>query len=465
MPERYKETIARLSFLDTQMGLDGCGGDGEFYLDVVRTYLEENIMAELGELYLKGDWRNYRIKVHGLKSSSLYIGAVEMSERAKRLEQAAKTNDTAYLGRQHYRFVHEYQVLLQRLDGALNATGRGSEVMRRFVVLVVDDDGVNRAYVQDILGKEYVVLTASRASEALAILLKRVPDLILLDVYMPGMDGFQMLEKLRGEMGLDVPVVMMTIDRNEDTERRGFEAGAMDFISKPMRPKVLLARIARLIELDQLRRYVEQEVRQRTSEDSARRSEAEGVNVELVQVLVKAIEAKSKLLQGQSQRVAELAVLVGRELGLEENVLQRLRLSALLHDIGMLSVPEQVLEKRGNLTEEEYAQVKAHAAAGAEMLACVPGWEDICAGVRSHHENYDGEGYPDGLMASEVPEFARIIGVCDAFAAMTSARPYRAPLTHKEAAAEIAMGMGSRFDLLAAQALLDLADEGRLEKL
>ena len=462
MPDMLKEKLARLSFLDTAKGLEGCAGDEEFYLDIVRTYLEENILGELGELYLKADWRNYRIKVHGLKSSSLYIGAVEISERAKRLELAAKANDTSFLSRQHYRFTHEYQVLLQRIDSALNNAGNGVELMRRFVVLVVDDDALNRKYVTDLLSKEYVVLTASRASEALALLFKRVPDLILLDVYMPGMDGFQMLEKIRSEMGLDVPVMMMTVDRDEETERRGFESGAEDFISKPLRPKVLMARLARLIELDQLRRYMEQEVRQRTQRDSARRNEAEGVNVELIGVLVKAIEAKVKLLQGQSARVAQLSWLVGKELGLETEQLQRLQLAALLHDIGMLTVPAHILTKQCRLTEEEYAQVKNHAAAGAELLSGVHGWEDICAGVRSHHECYDGSGYPQHLSGSDIPQFASIIGVCDAYAAMTAARPYREAMSMTEATAEIAKGMGMHFDLLAAQALLDLAEDGQL---
>ncbi len=456
------------SFLDIEKGMRYCGGDKELYADMVRTFRSESKLNEIEEFYGTKDLKNYRILVHAVKSTALSIGAVNLSEQAKALEHAAKTNDEKYLEENHRHFMESYKEMTQKIGAALNGEktdeNTAAEIHEETVphILVVDDDPMNLKVAQKLICQKYVVDTAASGKEAMEILLSngKQIDLILLDIHMPDEDGFDVIKKLKADNKLkNIPVIFLTADDDQNAETKGFKAGAMDFIRKPFIPDIMLQRIGRILELHRLQTDLAKEVKRQTKYAQERQERMERLSRETVLSLAKAVEAKDKYTNGHSERVAYYARLIAEKAGMSEADQNDIYFVGLLHDIGKIGVPDTVINKTSKLTDEEFALIKGHPIIGAKILKDITEMPGIEKGARWHHERYDGKGYPDGIKGEEIPEFSRIICVADAYDAMTSTRSYRDILPQEKVRAEIVKGRGTQFDPQFADIMIQLIDQ------
>ena len=324
-------------------------------------------------------------------------------------------------------------------------------------VVVVDDDVINLKIAERVLTRENIEVTSlGSGRELLGFLQENKPDLILLDVKMPEMDGFETLEKIKnGAMAYkDIPVIFLTADDSQETEIRGLKLGAIDFIRKPFVPEVLTMRVRNIIELTRLQYHLTQEVAKKSTENSM-------LFIHVVRALAEAIDAKDTYTHGHSSRVARYAREIAERYGYSDEAVSDVYMMGLVHDVGKIGVPDAVINKPGRLTEEEYAQIKVHPVMGAKILEAIQEMPSLSIGARWHHERFDGNGYPDGLIGTDIPEEARIIAVADAYDAMTSQRSYRDALPQEAVRAEIEKGSGSQFDPRFARIMLDIIDEDR----
>lgn len=322
-------------------------------------------------------------------------------------------------------------------------------------VVVVDDDVTNLKMAGLILSRQHMRVTALKSGRALLEYIKdNNPDLILLDIRMPEMDGFETLRRLRQEMmpGQEIPVIFLTSDDNSEAETKGLELGAMDFIRKPFVPEVLILRVKHIIELVRLQKNLAEEVEIKTQEN-------ENLSMRVVQTLAEAIDAKDTYTNGHSGRVAEYAYEIARRFGYSRKQQDEIYMAGLLHDVGKIGVPDSVINKPGKLTDEEYTQIKIHPVLGDRILRRIHERPILAVVARWHHERYDGTGYPDALSGAEIPEEARIIAVADAYDAMTSRRSYRSILPQEVVRQEIEKGKGTQFDPVFADLMLEIIAE------
>ncbi len=330
-------------------------------------------------------------------------------------------------------------------------------------IVVVDDDMANLKMAGHILSKNNMRVSALKSGETLLEFMKdNRPDLVLLDVMMPGMDGFETLKRLREqerETGVsdglgEVPVIFLTADENEESETMGLKLGAMDFIKKPFVPDVLVLRVRHIIDLVRLQMDLETEVAKKTREN-------ERLSLHVVQTLAEAIDAKDTYTNGHSGRVAEYSRMLAARHGYSEKQLNEIYMMGLLHDVGKIGVPDAVINKPAHLDEEEFERIKAHPVMGARILKKITEMPALATGARWHHERYDGKGYPDGLKGEDIPEEARIIAVADSYDAMTSNRSYRRAMDQATVRAEIVKGKGTQFDPHFADLMIQMIDEDK----
>ena len=322
-------------------------------------------------------------------------------------------------------------------------------------VVIVDDDTVNLQRAGHILSQNGIRATALTSGQALLDFMKENhPNLILLDYQMPDMDGFETLRKLRSQEGEvdEVPVIFLTGDDDEETEVRGLQLGAMDFIKKPFTPEVLLLRVRHSIELIRLQTNLSHAVDKKTEEN-------EKLFIHVVQSLATAIDAKDTYTNGHSTRVATYSREIGKRYGYSTKQQSDLYIMGLLHDVGKIGIPDAVINKPGKLTEEEFNTIKGHPVMGARILESIQEMPSLATGARWHHERYGGHGYPDGLVGEAIPEEARIIAVADAYDAMSSRRSYRDVLSQEQVRSEIENGSGTQFDPKFADIMLQMIDE------
>ena len=330
------------------------------------------------------------------------------------------------------------------------------------LIMVVDDDEINTKAVVNMLQDDFSVVSANSAKQALDELENSRPDLILLDVHMPEIDGHKFLSMLKtNEKFADIPVIFLTSDESLNTEIRGFNEGAIDFIKKPLRKVVAIPRIKRIVELSHLQKHLKDEVAKQTDVAEKRREKVERLSMQMVQALANTIDAKDAYTNGHSTRVAKYSMMLAKRMGYENEKLERLYYAALLHDIGKIGVPREIINKTSRLTDEEYEIIKTHPGIGATILNEVSEIPDIVVGARWHHERYDGKGYPDRLNGTEIPELARIIGVADAYDAMTSKRSYRDVLSQEIVISELIKGKGTQFDPDIADVMLEIIKEDK----
>lgn len=325
-------------------------------------------------------------------------------------------------------------------------------------ILVVDDDRVNLVMAQNLLRTEYKVIGVNSGKQAFKFLEKYTPELILLDILMPEMDGFEVMKLLQeNDEWKNIPVIFLTADRKTDTESKCFEMGAYDFITKPFEPTVMLNRVRRTIELDGYRKDLQKRLEEKTRE-------VELVTIESITTVANTIDAKDDYTKGHSIRVAYYAEALARKIGWSEEDVQNIHYVALLHDIGKIGVPDSVLNKPFKLTNVEFELIKNHTVMGGEILKDIKMFPKVDIGAKYHHERYDGKGYPNGLKGEEIPLVARIIGIVDSYDAMASNRVYRKRLQDEIVKEELIRGRGTQFDPYLVDQFMELLEEGELQK-
>jgi putative two-component system response regulator len=283
-------------------------------------------------------------------------------------------------------------------------------------VLVIDDEPAHASLLERLLTKEgYAVETAGDADAAIVAIARRNPDVILLDVVLPKGDGFTLCRRLKIDSATRlIPVIMVTALTDRESRIKGRQAGADDFLTKPVDAEELLVRVQSLA---RVKRYTD-------DLDSA---------ASIIMALAVMIEARDGYLEGRCHRIANNATAIGRAIGLGAVDLQTLHRGGLLHDVGMLAIPLSVLQKAGPLDREELALVRSHTVRGDELCRNLRSLQAVRPIIRHHHERLDGSGYPDRLRGEDVPLLAQIIGVVDVYDALTTPRPYQETLSPKQA--------------------------------
>ena len=290
-------------------------------------------------------------------------------------------------------------------------------VQRRSRVLVADDTESIRVLFRKLLATDgHEVIDVGDGEAALAAVHENHPDVVLLDITMPQLDGLEVCRRLKSDPATRLtPVVLVTGLSDLHDRIKGIEAGADEFLSKPVHPLELRARVGSLTRMKHLL-------------DALDSAEAAFMTLALT------IEARDPTTNGHCERLARHAVALGRALGLGDDDLQALNRGGFLHDVGKVGVPDAVLLKQGPLTVEEFELMKRHPDIGDSLCAPLQSLRAVRPIVRFHHERLDGSGYPLGLHGDEVPLLAQIVGIADVYDALTSHRPYRRALSHDEAA-------------------------------
>lgn len=312
----------------------------------------------------------------------------------------------------------------------------------RPTILAVDDQTVNLDILREALKADYRILTAKSGQEALRVAAAEGPDLILLDVVMPGLSGLETCQALKaGETTRGIPVIFVTAQGNPEDEELGFQAGAVDYIHKPVHPHIVRVRVKIHLQLADQKRALEDLVAERTREILS-------IQHEVVNRLSIASEYKDNETGLHIQRIGRYALVLARALGVPPSSWDEYRDAASLHDIGKIGIPDAILLKPGRLNDAEWEIMKSHTVIGARMLANLPQnlFRLSASSALSHHERWDGNGYPQGLAGKAIPLIGRIVAVCDVFDALLSDRPYKRAWPLQDTLDEITRGRGTRFD-------------------
>jgi putative two-component system response regulator len=336
--------------------------------------------------------------------------------------------------------------------------------MPQTTILIVDDSPENLTVLGQLLSERYKVRTANSGPRALQLALQApLPNLILLDVMMPGMNGYEVLERLRAEPATrDIPVIFTTAMSATEDETRGLVLGAVDYITKPMRPAIVLARVHTHLELKAARDRLHDHNTTLEAEVARRMRENQLIQDVSIRALARLAETRDNetgnhILRTQ-QYVATLAERARRHPHfaglLDEQSVRLMAKSAPLHDIGKVGIPDRILLKPGKLDAAEWAVMKTHARLGAEAIGraeadaheAVPFLVYAKQIAAHHHERWDGSGYPDGLAGEGIPLAARLMAIADVFDALISRRVYKAPLPFEEVRTLMAEQRGRHFD-------------------
>jgi len=317
------------------------------------------------------------------------------------------------------------------------------EKPEKATILVVDDTPENIDVLMGILRSNYKVKAAVNGELALKLANgKTPPDLILLDVMMPGMDGYEVCRRLKSNpTTANIPVVFVTAKTEVSDEQAGFDVGAVDYITKPVSPPIVLARVKMHLSLYDNSKLLENLVRERTKE-------LEETRVEIIRRLGKAAEFKDNETGMHVIRMSWYSRFIAEELGEPDDWCELLYNASPMHDIGKIGIPDNVLLKPGKLDKDEWEIMKKHADYGAEIIGEHPSPLLTMAKEVAifHHEKWNGKGYPSGLKGNEIPLSARIVAVADVFDALTSERPYKKAWSEEKAIALLQEEAGEHFD-------------------
>jgi len=327
-------------------------------------------------------------------------------------------------------------------------------------VFVVDDEpGVRRVVASVLRTEGYPVRDFENAHTALDAIERGAVALLVTDISMPGMSGIELAEHALSRLP-DLAVIIFTGVPDSVTAVQSLRLGVADYLTKPVDMETLKRTVRRTLR----RRAERQQQRQLESwlrrEVDRRTREIQKLSVSTLVALVRAMEAKDPYLKGGSERIARLCARMARLLGLEGREVEAVRTAGLLHDIGMISTPESILHREGQLTREEYAVVKKHVDVGVSILSPLKHLGDVIDYVRYHHERFNGSGYPEGLRGKEIPLGAQLVGIADAFTALTMERPFRAAVTSGEALQTMRASEGVWFS----RELIDVLEKAVVEE-
>ena len=322
-------------------------------------------------------------------------------------------------------------------------------------IITTDDDQAIRKVLQILLRKEgYQVTVCSNGEELLAILKTSYAtvDLVLLDIKMPGLSGMQLLEIVRRNYPR-IPVVMLTAFNDLDTGMKAIRLGASDYLAKPVHREVLVECVSRVLDANALKQDEVAEkdnsmAHQRELENQLQSAltALKSATLATLEAFTETIEQKDPYTKGHCSRVRTISLAIARALNFSEEALHTLEGGSLLHDIGKIGIPEEVLNKPSKLSKSEYELIKEHPVAGERIVKHIDLFQAYRPIIRSHHERMDGKGYPDGLKGDQIPLDVRIVTLADAFDAMTTSRAYRSALPTEIAVEELKLFSGTQFD-------------------
>lgn len=327
----------------------------------------------------------------------------------------------------------------------------------KWKILVVDDEANNLKMMQQILGEKYKLIFATDGHKALTAVEKHDPDLILLDIMMPGMDGLEVCRRLKsGGETASIPVIFVSAMGETEDESEGFEAGAVDYIIKPISAPVVLARVATHLALYNQRLACQETV-------SLKIRELENSQKAAVHMLGEAGHHNDTDTGVHIWRMAAYSAAIAHAISWKHEQINLLELAAPMHDTGKIGIPDSILKKPGKLDSDEWVVMKTHSALGSQILhkSQTPLFQMAGEIAMFHHEKWDGSGYPNGLSGEAIPQSARIVAIADVFDALTMKRPYKDPWPIEKAFAEIKAGAGKHFDPALVEAFLKIENEIR----
>lgn len=310
------------------------------------------------------------------------------------------------------------------------------------IILVVDDEQISRMKMQKVLSSHYSVIAVENGKKALELVRTTDVDLILLDIRMPGIDGYEVCKQLKqNSRTIDIPVIFLTSMGQTLDVTKGFDLGAVDFITKPVSPPILRARVATQLTLHNQKRTLEEKVQERTRELVHTREE-------VMTMLGVAADFRDNETGLHINRVSRYCRVIAEASGLSEDFTEMIALASPLHDVGKIGIPDQILLKPGKLTSAEFEVIKTHCVIGRDILKS-SSWSVLQLAqsiAMTHHEKWSGTGYPQGLRDAEIPIEGRITAIADVFDALSTKRPYKDAWPLEKCVAQINDESGKHFD-------------------
>jgi putative two-component system response regulator len=346
-------------------------------------------------------------------------------------------------------------------------------------VLIVDDTPENLTLMNGLLKDAYKTRIANNGERALKIASSHpLPDLILLDIMMPGMDGYEVCRRLKADpLTAEIPVIFLTAKTQVEDEQKGFDAGCVDYITKPVSPPIVLARVKTHLMMKGVKDFLRDQNAFLESEVERRTREVQVIQDVTIMAMCSLAETRDNETGNHIRRTQRyVKALAGRLQGhlkfssfLTDENIELLYKSAPLHDIGKVGIPDRILLKPGKLTDEEFEVMKTHTTLGRDAIAAAEAkLETPSSFLRlareiaySHQEKWDGSGYPEGLAGEQIPISARLMAVADVYDALISARPYKQPWAHEQAVEQIRRGANQHFDPDVVAAFVEVADAFR----
>lgn len=330
-------------------------------------------------------------------------------------------------------------------------------------ILVVDDTHANLKLLMDILtAYGYKVRPAMDGKQALEAVAMRQPDLILLDIKMPGIDGYEVCRRLKNNIETcEIPVIFISAMDALGDRVKGFELGGVDYITKPFQREEVLVRVKTHTQLRKMQTGLEDLVNERTQDLQNAAQRMRTILLQTIKAFAMTIEKRDPYTAGHQKRVAELAVAIAKEMGLDEDTIEGIRLGAMIHDIGKIYAPSEILNRPGKLSDLEFQLIQTHSEVGYEIVKDVSFPWPVADMIYQHHERLDGSGYPRGLKGNEIIQEALIISVADVVEAIASHRPYRPSLGVDFALQEIQNNSGILYDAQVVDACWTLFEENR----
>jgi putative two-component system response regulator len=346
----------------------------------------------------------------------------------------------------------------------------------RPTVLVVDDTPANLSLLSNLLKDQYRIKVANSGLKALELAAVSAPDLVLLDIMMPGMDGYEVCRRLRADVATQhVPVIFLTAKTEVEDEELGFAVGAVDFIHKPISPPLVAARVKTHLEIKAWRASLQDQNEWLQKQVESRLSDINRLQDASIYVMVSLAEFRDETTGNHIRRTQEYVRMLATQLSksphhaahLTPGNIEQMSKSAPLHDIGKIAIPDNILLKPGKHTVDEFAIMKTHAQRGFDILkragSHMGDQSDFLIYAMEiagcHHEKWDGSGYPSGLKGAAIPLSARLMAVADVYDALLARRPYKEPMSNEQAVAIIVEGRGKHFDPEVVDAFLLIQDE------